>query len=78
ECSGGRSINGQPAHLIALEENHQIKLVAISALAGGLLPTALSRLPEHLSPQHIQLQRMSPVHVVQAVLSKTMDLGAVS
>ncbi|RMW24849.1 LysR family transcriptional regulator [Pseudomonas syringae pv. tagetis] len=52
--------------------------MAISALAAGLLPTALSRLPEHLSPQQIQLQSMSPEHVVQAVLSKTMDLGAVS
>ncbi len=68
----------QRAQHIAQEENHQIKLVAISALAAGLLPAALSRLPEHLRPQQIQLQSMSPENVVQAVLSKTMDLGAVS
>ncbi|WP_408005485.1 LysR substrate-binding domain-containing protein [Pseudomonas huanghezhanensis] len=66
------------AQHIAQEENRQIKLVAISALAAGLLPVALSRLPEHLRPHQIQLQSMSPENVVQAVLSKTMDLGAVS
>ncbi|BCS44623.1 LysR family transcriptional regulator [Pseudomonas amygdali pv. tabaci] len=74
---GVRNIRQRAQH-IAQEENHQIKLVAISALAAGLLPTALSRLPEHLRPQQIQLQSMSPENVVQAVLSKTMDLGAVS
>ncbi|RMO92569.1 Transcriptional regulator, LysR family [Pseudomonas syringae pv. tagetis] len=74
---GVRNIRQRAQH-IAQEENHQIKLVAISALAAGLLPTALSRLPEPLRPQQIQLQSMSPENVVQAVLSKTMDLGAVS
>lgn len=74
---GIRNIRQRAQH-IAREENHQIKLVAISALAAGLLPSALSRLPENLRPQQIQLQSMSPENVVQAVLSKTMDLGAVS
>ncbi|WP_147461690.1 LysR family transcriptional regulator, partial [Pseudomonas syringae group genomosp. 3] len=74
---GVRNIRQRAQH-IAQEENHQIKLVAISALAAGLLPIALSRLPEPLRPQQIQLQSMSPENVVQAVLSKTMDLGAVS
>lgn len=74
---GVRNIRQRAQH-IAQEENHQIKLVAISALAAGLLPAALSRLPEHLRPQQIQLQSMSPENVVHAVLSKTMDLGAVS
>jgi len=74
---GIRNIRQRAQH-IAQEENHQIKLVAISALAAGLLPAALSRLPESLRPQQIQLQSMSPENVVQAVLSKTMDLGAVS
>ncbi|PBP94930.1 LysR family transcriptional regulator [Pseudomonas congelans] len=74
---GVRNIHQRAQH-IAQEENHQIKLVAISALAAGLLPAALSRLPEYLRPQQIQLQSMSPENVVQAVLSKTMDLGAVS
>lgn len=68
----------QHALQIAAEENRQIKLVAISALASGLLPAALARLPESLRPRQIQLQSMSPENVVQAVLSKTMDLGAVS
>ncbi|SDT16997.1 transcriptional regulator, LysR family [Pseudomonas asplenii] len=74
---GIRNIRQRAQH-IAQEENHQIKLVAISALAAGLLPAALSCLPETLRPQQIQLQSMSPENVVQAVLSKTMDLGAVS
>lgn len=68
----------QRAQSITQEENHHIKLVAISALAAGLLPAALARLPATLHPQQIQLQSMSPENVVQAVLSKTMDLGAVS
>jgi DNA-binding transcriptional LysR family regulator len=74
---GIRNIRQRAQH-IAQEENHQIKLVAISALALGLLPAALARLPDSLRPQQIQLQSMSPENVVQAVLSKTMDLGAVS
>jgi len=74
---GIRNIRRRAEH-ITQDENHQIKLVAISALAAGLLPDALSNLPERLRPQQIQLQSMSPENVVQAVLSKTMDLGAVS
>jgi len=68
----------QRAQQIAQDENLQIKLVAIPALAAGLLPLALSRLPQALRPQHIQLHSLSPENVVQAVLSKTMDLGVVS
>ncbi len=74
---GIRNIRQRALH-IAQDENRQIKLVAIPALAAGLLPLALSRLPQSLQPQHIQLHSMSPENVVQAVLSKTMDLGAVS
>ncbi|WP_349970711.1 LysR family transcriptional regulator [Pseudomonas caspiana] len=74
---GIRNIRQRALH-IAQDENRQIKLVAIPALAAGLLPAALSRLPQPLQPQHIQLHSMSPENVVQAVLSKTMDLGAVS
>ena len=74
---GIRNIRQRAQHL-AHDENRQIKLVAITALATGLLPLALSRLPAELRPQQIQLQSMTPENVVQAVLSKTMDLGAVS
>jgi DNA-binding transcriptional LysR family regulator len=74
---GIRNIRQRALH-IAHDENRQIKLVAISALASGLLPMALSRLAEGMRPQQVQLQSMSPENVVQAVLSKTMDLGAVS
>lgn len=74
---GIRNIRQRAQH-IAQDESRQIKLVAIPALAAGLLPLALSRLPQALRPQNIQLQSLSPENVVQAVLSKTMDLGAVS
>jgi hypothetical protein len=41
---GIRNVSQRAQH-IAWEENHQIKLVAISALALGLRPMALWRLP---------------------------------
>lgn len=71
---GIRNIRKRAQH-IALDENRHIKLVAISALAAGLLPAALARLPEALRPKDIQLQSMSPENVVQAVLNKSVDLG---
>ncbi len=74
---GIRNIRQHALH-IAEAENRHIKLVGIPALAAGLLPAALARLPEGLRPRHIQIQSMAPENVVQAVLSKTVDLGAVS
>lgn len=74
---GIRNIRQRAQH-IALDENRNIKLVGIPALAAGLLPRALARLPQALRPQQVQIQSMSPENVVQAVLSKTVDLGAVS
>jgi len=74
---GIRNIRQRAQH-IAVDENRHIKLVGIPALAAGLLPDALARLPAELRPYDIQLHSMSPENVVQAVLSKTVDLGAVS
>jgi DNA-binding transcriptional LysR family regulator len=74
---GIRNIRQRAQH-IAVDENRHIKLVGIPALAAGLLPAALARLPQALRPYDIQLHSMSPENVVQAVLSKTVDLGAVS
>lgn len=74
---GIRNIRQRAQH-IAVDENRNIKLVGIPALAAGLLPRALARLPQALRPQQVQIQSMSPENVVQAVLSKTVDLGAVS
>ena len=74
---GIRNIRQRAQH-IAVDENRHIKLVGIPALAAGLLPAALARLPQTLRPYDIQLHSMSPENVVQAVLSKTVDLGAVS
>ena len=74
---GIRNIRQRAQH-IAVDENRHIKLVGIPALAAGLLPAALAHLPAALRPYDIQLHSMSPENVVQAVLSKTVDLGAVS
>lgn len=74
---GIRNIRQRAEHL-AVDDNRHIKLVGIPALAAGLLPAALARLPSQLRPYDIQLHSMAPENVVQAVLSKTVDLGAVS
>lgn len=68
----------QRALNIARDENLSLRLVATPALAAGLLPPALARLPLHLRPQQLQLQSLTPEGVVQAVLAKTVDLGVVS
>lgn len=68
----------QRALNIARDENLSLRLVATPALAAALLPPALARLPEALRPQQLQIQSLTPEGVVQAVLSKTFDLGVVS
>ncbi|GAB7531549.1 LysR family transcriptional regulator [Pseudomonas sp. 3A(2025)] len=68
----------QRALNIARDENRSLRLVATPALAAGLLPPALARLPEHLRAQQLQIHSLSPEAAVQAVLSKTFDLGVIS
>lgn len=68
----------QRAVNIARDENLSLRLVATPALAAGLLPPALARLPQALRPQQLQIQSLTPEAAVQAVLSKTVDLGVVS
>lgn len=68
----------QRALNIARDENRSLRLVATPALAAGLLPPALAGLPEHLRAQQLQIHSLSPEAAVQAVLSKTFDLGVIS
>lgn len=68
----------QRALNIARDENLSLRVVATPALAAGLLPPALARLPLNLRPQQLQIQSLTPEGVVQAVLAKTVDLGVVS
>lgn len=75
--SGVRNIR-QRAVAISQEDNHHLRLVATSALATGLLPAALARLPEGLRPQQLQLQSLAPEKAIEAVLANTVDLGLVS
>ncbi|AZP71522.1 LysR family transcriptional regulator [Pseudomonas poae] len=68
----------QRALNIARDENLSLRVVATPALAAGLLPPAIARLPAQLRPQQLQIQSLTPEGVVQAVLAKTVDLGVVS
>lgn len=68
----------QQAGNIARRENSQVRLAATSALAAGLVPAALARLPAALRPQQIHLQNLLAEQVVQAALANTLDIGVVS
>ncbi|WP_295479059.1 LysR substrate-binding domain-containing protein [uncultured Pseudomonas sp.] len=68
----------QRASSLAREENLSLRLVATPALAAGLLPSALALLPEPLQAQQLQIHSLSAEAAVQAVLSKTFDLGVIS
>lgn len=54
-----------------------IEIAAISALAAGLVPAALARLPAEL-PAEIHLHSLSAEQVAQAVLSRRAELGLAS
>lgn len=68
----------QRAQNLTRDENRSLRLVATPALAAGLLPPALALLPEDLRAQQLQIQSLAPEAAVQAVLSKTFDLGMIS
>jgi DNA-binding transcriptional LysR family regulator len=68
----------QRAEHIVRNENLEIRLVGTPALAAGLLPTALARLPEAVRPQQVHLRTMAAEQAVHLGLSKTIDLGVVS
>lgn len=68
----------QSAERLAEDETREIRIVATPAIAAGLAPAALARMPGALRPRHIQLRSQSAEAVVQSVLSKTIDLGVVS
>lgn len=75
--AGARQIL-QRAHHIAHDDTREISLGATPALAAGLIPAALARLPKELLPQQIHLRSMLAEQVVQAALAKTLDIGVVS
>ena len=75
--AGARQIL-QRAHHIAHDDCREISLGATPALAAGLIPAALARLPKELLPSQIHLRSMLAEQVVQAALAKTLDIGVVS
>ncbi len=66
------------AHHLAHDESREITLGATPALAAGLVPAALARLPKALLPRSIHLTSMLAEQVVQGALAKTLDIGVVS
>jgi DNA-binding transcriptional LysR family regulator len=52
-----------------------MEIAATSALAIGLLPTALAALTPSLMPHRLHVQSLSPENVVQAILSRSADYG---
>lgn len=68
----------QRAVAISDAHNHHLRIAATSALATGLVPAALARLPASLQPRQLQLQSLAPEKAIEAVLAHTVDLGVVS
>lgn len=75
--AGARQVR-QSADRLVNEEEQEIRLVATPALAAGLVPAALARLPETFRPRHINLRSQLAESVVQSVLTNTVDIGVVS
>jgi len=75
--AGARQILQRAQH-IAHDDTREITLGATPALAAGLIPAALARLPKTLLPRQVHLRSMLAEQVVQAALAKTLDIGVVS
>ncbi|MFZ4285412.1 LysR family transcriptional regulator [Variovorax sp. HJSM1_2] len=75
--SGLRRIHERAVE-IARGDAQPLLLAATSALSVGLLPLALKRVEQNTGPSPIQLRTASPEHVVHAVLSGAVQLGASS
>lgn len=75
--AGIRQLRSSADHL-AKEEGRELRLVATPALAAGLVPAAVAALPAELQPETVHLRSLLAERAVQAVLSKTIDLGVVS
>jgi len=74
---GARQIR-QRARRLSEEDTLEVRLVATPALAAGLVPAALARVPAALRARHIQLRSLPPEQVVHAVLGRVTDIGVVS
>ncbi|MGL4287253.1 MAG: LysR family transcriptional regulator [Phreatobacter sp.] len=75
--AGMRNIQSR-AEAIARGEALRVEVAAIPALAAGLLPQALARLPAASRPHEIGLQAAAAEEVVRSVLDRTADLGFAS
>lgn len=53
----------------------ELNIVASPNLAMGLVPAALGQVSRAHLPRRISLRYLSPIQVIEAVLSKTVDLG---
>jgi len=66
------------AQTITEDSGSEIRIGATPALAAGLLPAALARLPAPLLPGRIQLRSLLADQVVGEALAGGLDLGVVS
>lgn len=66
------------AQEIARGDERPLRLAATSALATGLLPTALKSIEGRIANANIQLRSMSPERVLHDVLTGVAQLGATS
>lgn len=66
------------AAAIAAGRPKAIEIAAIPALASGLVPAALARMPADLMPAQIHLQASSAEQVVRSILSRSADIGLAS
>lgn len=66
------------AENICRDNASQVRIGATAALAAGLLPAALARLPTDHAGLHIDLRSLLAEQVLQAALAGTLDLGVVS
>jgi len=66
------------AEAIGRDERPAIEVVAIAALAVGILPQALARLAEGEMPRQVHLRSASAEQLAQSVAARTADLGVSS
>jgi DNA-binding transcriptional LysR family regulator len=75
--AGARQVRLSADRLVN-EEDQDLRLVATPALAAGLVPAALARLPDAFRPRRVNLRSQLAEGVVQSVLTNTVDIGVVS
>lgn len=75
---GGLRTISERARNIASTQARPIEIASIPAIAASIVPQALGRLSADLFPNQVHLQSIASENVVQAVVSRTADVGIAS